>query len=248
MAILVFEHCDLSGVRRLGATLRDYGHRLDIRRMHRGDTLPHDLDDVQGVIACGGPHSANDTEPAWLVGEMDLLREAHAAGLPVVGICLGCQLLARALGGEVGPLDGGIEFGWHDVRLTDVGKDDPLHAGIPWTSPQFQYHRDAVTTPPPGARVLSRSARCGVQAWAHGLNAYGFQYHPEYDDETIATIMRTEPEVVAEAGLEIARLGADTERLYPTFARLGDRLFEAIALLLMPVDRRYKGLVKDLHH
>lgn len=251
MSILIFEHSDSTGAERLGQTLRDYGHRLRIVRVHEGDQVPADLDNVDGIISCGGPQAAYDDSIEWLSPQMQLMRQAREIDMPIVGLCLGCQILARALGGNVEKMPnggGGIEFGWHEVKLNPVGREDVIHTGIAWSSIQFQHHRDHVSKLPAGARTLSSSDRCKVQAWALGLRTYGFQYHPEITIDTIETWMREEPEALEEAGVTPNQLRAQTEQYFPAFERLSERLFESIALFLMPVDRRYQGLVKDLHY
>lgn len=247
MSILVLEHSPSTGALHLGATLRDYGHRLRTIALHEGDPLPPDLDDVDGVVTTGGPQSALK-EHSWLEPEMDLLRRADAAALPVIGVCLGSQILARALGGELGPTEGGVELGWHEVSLTPVGAEDVLYAGIAWRSPQFHWHREQVAKTPPGARVLASSKRCPVQAWGRGLRTCAFQYHPEIDPETIERWVSQDPKALQEAGTSLEQLRHDTQRYYPEYERLRQRLFQSIALCLLPADQRAEGLVKDLHH
>lgn len=247
MAILVFEHSDRSGVGRFGHALRNYGHKLRIVRLHLNEPIPVDLDDVDGVVSCGGPDSANDDSLPWIERELELLRTAAEADMPVVGLCLGSQLLARALGGDVGVMDQ-PEVGWHEVRLSPVGREDPIYAGVAWNSRQAHWHHDHVLSPPAGARVLASSSSCKVQAWARGLRCYAFQYHPEIDQNGIDAFAADDPQALQQSGLTLEELRKQTQKHYPTFARLADRLFESIALLLMPVDRRYRGLVKDLHH
>ncbi len=248
MAILVFEHTTRTGIQRLGRTLSHYGHRLRLVRRHLNDPIPADLDDIDGIVSCGGPQSANDDSLPWLEPEMALMRQAHEREMPVVGLCLGSQILARALGGEVDTMSDGPEVGWHEVALTPVGREDPIHAGIPWRSIQAHFHYDCVTELPPGAKLLASSDCCKVQAWTAGLRTYAFQYHPEIDFETMDSVAEDDPELLSKTGIAREQLRQETDAHYPAFERLTNRLFENIALLLMPVDRRYRGLVKDLHH
>lgn len=247
MAILVFKHSELTGIERLGETLRDYGHPFREVALHEGDPVPPDLDDVSAIISCGGPQSVHRDPPDWLQAEMALIRSAADRAIPVLGLCLGCQILAKALGGEVGPLEEPMELGWHEVQLNHLGREDPLFAGQPWTSMQIQWHGDQVTKLPDGARVLATSPR-GVQAWASGLRSYGLQYHPEASAQTLHAWALDEPDQVERAGLTIDELESQSQLHYPNFQRLSQRLFESIALCLIPVDRRYAGVAKDLHH
>ena len=209
MAIVILEHGPSTGAMRLAAALRDYGHRIRVIELHAGATVPADLDDTDGIVATGGNCSADDTEP-WLAPEMELPARADAAQLPVIGICLGSQVLARALGGEVGKMDGGIELGWHEVALTPVGAEDPLFAGIAWTSMQFHWHQDEVTKMPDGARVLATSQRCQAQAWARGLRTYGFQYHPEVYADTPEAWAARHPDALLKAGSTLAAVKTRT--------------------------------------
>lgn len=247
MAILVFEHSGESGSDRLGEILRDNGHRLRVLQLHEGDPVPGDLDDVDAIVATGGPQAAFDDSHAYFAPEMALMKQANAVGMPIVGLCLGSQLLARALGGTVEKNPAGIELGWHEVKLTPVGREDPLYAGIGWTTMQMHYHSDHVSALPPGARLLASSQKTKTQSWALGLRTYGFQFHPEASLQTIEG-WTNDTDALRQAGLTSETLRSQTKQNYAAFERVTNRLFEQIALLLMPVDRRYQGLVKDLHY
>lgn len=246
MAIVIVEHSPHFGAGILARTLRDFGHRIRVIRADRGEALPADLDGVTGVVSCGGPQSAYDKEP-WLALEMSLLRDAHGAGLPVVGLCLGCQLLAQALGGDV-KRSKTPEVGWFDIKLSPVGREDPLLTGIAWDSQQFCWHHDEVATLPPGARVLASSDRCKVHGFGVGLTSYGFQYHFEWNREIILKEVGLFESEVRSEGFDPALVRAATEKHADTSERLARRLSESIALFLMPVDRVNRGVARDLHH
>lgn len=246
MSIVIVEHSPNFGAGILARVLRGFGARLRIIGVDRGEPLPTDLDGVTGIVSCGGPQSAYDREP-WLAQEMALLRDAHGAGVPVVGLCLGAQLLAQALGGDVqkSPTP---ELGWFDVRLSPIGREDPVLAGVPWTSKQFCWHFDQVVTPPPEARILASSERCKVQAYSVGLTSYAFQFHFEWDRAIVFKELDLFPDEVRTAGGSPDAVRADTSTHGPVSERLAERLSERIALCLMPVDRVNRGVTRDLHH
>jgi len=248
MSILVLEHSANVNSGRLGRVLRDHGHRLEVIRLHDGEAVPSDVDDIDGIVSCGGEPCAMDDSLPWLASEMSLLRQAHAAGLPIVGICLGSQVVARALGGSVERMTGGIELGWRSVRLTPAGTNDIVHSGVAWRSTQFHWHRDYVARVPAGAVPLASSELCPLQAWSVGHRVYAVQYHPEVDRAMIERWIETSPEDLREADVTPDALLEQTDRFLPSMARIAERLFEAIALLVMPVDRRFAGVTKDLHH
>jgi GMP synthase-like glutamine amidotransferase len=248
MAMLILHHSRLVGADRLAEKLRDHGQQLRFVNLHAGDPVPDDLIDVDGIVTCGGAGNVNDDAHPWLEQEMALLRAAHEAELPVIGLCLGSQIMTRAFGGEVAPLDGGIELGWHPVRLTPIGREDPLYAGAPWTSMQAHWHRYYASKTPPGAKVLAKSDRCPVQAWSLGVRTYAFQYHPEIRSQRLEEWHADDPKDLEEAGMTIDALRQQTKQHYPSFERVTDRFFERIVLLLAAPDRRTAGVVKDLHH
>lgn len=246
MSIVILEHSPNFGAGILARGLRTLGSRLRIIRVDRGEALPPDLDGITGLVSCGGPQSAYGNEP-WLAAEMSLIRDAHGAGVPVVGLCLGAQLLAQALGGEV-KKSATPELGWFNVSLSPVGREDPVLAGIPWTSTQFCWHFDEIVTAPPEARILASSERCRVQAFAVGLFSYGFQYHFEWDRAIILKEVDEYGDEVRSAGASPEAIRSGVDQHAAVAERLAERLTERIALCLMPVDRVNRGIVRDLHH
>lgn len=238
--LLVLQHSDSSPLGTIGPILVDHAMKISTVRLDRNEPLPPDLDDVDAIISLGGPQCANDANPV-LEREMGLLRAAHARALPVLGLCLGAQLLAKALGGEVAKLSR-PEIGWHEVTLTPVGREDPLFSGIAWTSSQFHWHADGVSKLPPGARALASSKGCAVQAFGVGLRSYGIQYHPEVTEATIQRWLREGPEQLAPAATSSMEILEGTRRGGSDMARLAQRLVTNWALFVAPNDRRYRGV------
>lgn len=236
MSILIIEHSKLTGPDRLGQRLQRDGRKHHVVRIYLGEELPPDLDEIDGIIACGGPQAPDCTEP-WVKQELNLLREADAKQLPILGICFGSQLLAIALGGEVARLDQ-PEIGWHDVTLTPAGRDEVLFAGQPWCGPQLHWHQWYVSTLPENAIVLATSEKCNVQAWRLGVFTYAIQFHPECSRETITNWIADDAERLKEIGVTSASLESETNIQFEDYERLSDRFFDAISHLLLPMHTR----------
>jgi GMP synthase-like glutamine amidotransferase len=248
MPTIIIQHSAVSPPGRVLDVLRSYGHSIQVLRTDAEGSIPANLDNVDAIVTCGGVLSARNTEPNEILeAECVFLASAHAAGIPIMGLCLGAQLLARALGGTVELLKGGPEVGFHEVAQTPDGREDPLFKGIPWWTPQFQWHEDEVTELPPDARLLASSKRTKVQAFAVGTSSYGVQYHPEYTKELVLGHWE-QHDPFTEAGGGRDELARQTEREYEEFARHADRFFESVALFLMPVDRMSKGIAHDIEH
>jgi len=135
-------------------------------------------------------------------------------------------------------MDKGPRLGWESVGLTPDGREDPLHKGQPWQAMQFHWNRDTIDELPAGARVLSRGDRGDVQGWRLGVRSYGVQHHPEIESDQVGAWAEDDAQLVRETGLDLVGLHAETQRHFAEFARLSDRFFETIAMLLMPLDRR----------
>ncbi|MFM7809507.1 MAG: type 1 glutamine amidotransferase [Planctomycetota bacterium] len=247
MAIVIFEHSADCPADLLIDTFRGLGQKLRVVKLHAGQPLPADLDDTHGVVSLGGPQTVHEMNAPWMQGEMGLLRDAHGAGIPVLGLCLGAQLLAAALGGETGRMPA-AEVGWKDIALTPQGREDALFAGQPWKGPQFCWHSDHVSKLPDGATLLASSASCKVQAFSMGLRTYGVQYHPEWNAATVKRELEQGAAQVKAAGESLEGQLALTAQHAAASERLARRFFESCSLLLMPADRLNKGIVKDLHH
>lgn len=186
--ILVVEHDRECPPAWLGDWLEEAGCRLDVRRPYAGDPLPepggHDGHD--GVLVLGGPMGANDdAEHAWLGPVKQLLRCSRADGLPTLGICLGHQLLAAALGGEVGRNPRGQQVGLLDVGWTAAAHEDPLFGPLATPRRGVHWNDDVVTRLPDGAVVLAATPQGEVQAARYGPSTWGVQLHPEVGVEVL---------------------------------------------------------------
>lgn len=150
---------------------------------YRGEPLPQ-IDTLPALLVLGGAMGANDdrTHP-FLTGLKQLIRQVVAAGIPYLGICLGGQLLAAALGGKV-VANRWEEIGHFSVALTDEGRRDALFAGITSDFPAFQWHHDSFDIPAGGV-LLAASAACPHEAFRVGDSAWGVQFHPEVTEELI---------------------------------------------------------------
>lgn len=240
MAIVVFQHGEHVGPGRFGATFRDHGFSLDVRRLDLppasgGSSVPEDYDNVDGVLALGGEQNVGDPLP-WLDQEADYLRGAHEREIPVIGICLGAQLIAHGLGGTVAPMPT-PEVGFHTVSLNPVGQVDPLLGGIAWDSPQFCSHGREITALPNGAVLLASSAACRVQCFRVGLRTFAVQYHPECDRGMIDRFC-SGCSLMPRVGLTQADISAQADRHGEIFSRLADRLCVNLVTLLFPASRR----------
>jgi len=235
MPIIVFQHSELCRPGRLGVTFRDHALKLDIRRLDQGDDVPVDYDDVQGVISLGGPQNV-DQNHRYLEREMEYLAGAHARGLPVIGVCLGCQLIAKALGGQVQkmPEGRGPEMGFTDVSILPAGQTDTILAGVSWNSPQLQSHWYEVTDLPPGATLLASSEKCKVQAFKAGMRTYAFQWHLECDKEHARQLVAENEADMHRVGLSRETWPRQLEANYERYARLNDRICLNLATCLVP--------------
>jgi GMP synthase-like glutamine amidotransferase len=176
MRVLVFRHVPFESGGRLHDVLEPRGVSLEYVDLFRDGAQIPDLAAAAGLIFMGGPMSANDDLP-YLRREMDIIRYAAGEGRPVLGICLGAQLIARAAGARVFP-NARKEIGWFDVHLTEAGRADALFASLEPSETVFHWHGETFDLPR-GAAWLAYSDNCRHQAFRLGRAVYGLQYHLE---------------------------------------------------------------------
>jgi GMP synthase (glutamine-hydrolysing) len=173
----VIRHVEIEDLGYLGEALEQNGVRFEYLDADALTGTEQHADAV-GLIVLGGPMGAYETDGyPYLTHEIELIRHHIEQRRPVLGICLGAQLLAAAAGARVYPGVQGKEIGWAPVQLTEIGIGDPLWAGFSRSFNTFHWHGDTFDTPP-GAEVLARTDRY-VQSFRLGSHAYGVQFHPE---------------------------------------------------------------------
>lgn len=247
MAILILEHDDLDSSQRLGETLRDHGHNLEVVRLHKGGTLPPDLDNIDGLISMGGPQDTDEQDKHdWMPGEIALIKQAHDTNIPVLGVCLGSQLIAVALGGEVSRMDT-PELGMANLTLSFFGSTDPILTGIPWNAIQMHAHGCEVSKTPPGGTPipLASSAGCKAQAFKVGMTTYAFQYHFEWDKQRCMDIIEHNGQWAQRMGTTTEALKQGVEEHFDLYRHLGDRLCKTIADRLFPLDKRLPPTLEE---
>lgn len=219
MRVIVLKHHEIDDAGFIGAAFEARGATLDVHLFPDGGPLP-DLDGADHVIVLGAVWSVYDREKIghWIDTELDWLRAADAAGVPVLGICFGAQALAAALGGRVEPAPR-PEVGW-----TMIEPAGPVHdgSGAIEPGPWLEFHNDQCIAPPQ-ATVLAWNEVC-VQAFAVGRHL-AVQFHPEVDGPQVRRWLDDGgAEAARQAGQEPAELAAQTVALEPEASQRADRL------------------------
>ena len=174
-------------------------------QVHRDEPLPNVGGDIAGVLVTGSPAMVSHRLP-WSERTAGWLADAHQAGLPMLGVCYGHQLIAHALGGEVGPNPAGRRIGTRELTVCEP--DDPLLGSLPdQHPPRVQVtHSEAVLSLPPGTRVIAHAQGDPHHALHFGGNSWGLQFHPEFDRAIMqAYLVERREDIVAE-GLDYGAL------------------------------------------
>lgn len=178
MRLLILQHCPVTPIGLVGERATERGAELVTLFPHDGDRVPETIADFDGLIVLGGPmHAADDARYPAFAPILSLIRECARTSVPVLGLCLGAQLIARAFGQRVYRF-GGLEVGYPTIHLTPAGQGDPLFHGIDPEQRVMQMHEDSFDLPQE-AVLLMRNDACENQAFRIGTSIYGIQAHPE---------------------------------------------------------------------
>ena len=182
MHVLVFRHVPFEGAGLIHSAMARRGIQIRYVDLYRGGAVP-EIAEAAGLIFMGGPMSVNDPLP-FVAQEMNLVRAAIAHSQPVMGICLGSQLIAKALGASV-HRNPSKEIGWFDVHFTGAAESDPLFRGVSSRETVFHWHGETFDLPA-GAVRLAYSDVCANQAVRFAPAVYGLQFHLEVTPGMIA--------------------------------------------------------------
>jgi GMP synthase (glutamine-hydrolysing) len=206
---VAIRHVHFEDLGAFAGPIRDAGYAIEFRDIGTDELGTGNALDPELVIVLGGPIGAyeEDNYP-FLVQELTLLEKRLATARPTLGICLGAQLMARALGARVYPCQA-KEIGWAPVSLTGAGRAGPLRHLQ--TGPVLHWHGDTFTLPE-GAVLLASTETCENQAFSFGSNALALQFHPEAERKAFDRWLIGHAVEIAGAKLSVAELRADAER------------------------------------
>jgi len=228
---LVVQHVAVEGTGRIAGALAAAGVATDTIRVYEGETVPRELTGAHGLVVMGGPMGVYEAHRyPHLNDERALIARAVAEGVPVLGVCLGSQLLAAALGAEVRP-SGRQEIGWLPVELRAAAARDPLFAGVPETFAPLHWHGDVFDLPP-GAESLASSALTAHQVFRAGDRAWGVLFHLEVDAAQVAAMAQTFSSDLVSAGIDAAALVAESHGAAAAVGGIADTVFGRFATLV----------------
>ena len=236
MRILALQHEHDSGLDALEAPMRAAGADIEIWFSSETAAPQLPLEAYDGLIVLGG--IANPDEAAqvpWLTLERSMIEATVRREVPVLGICLGGQLLAQATGGEAFRATDGPGIGWFPIRATEDQTEDELFGDLPESFHAFEWHHYCFT-PPADATLIYNTPRFN-QAFRYGRNAWGTQFHFEADPRTVEEWIDTARDEAITHGVDVANLRATTAQYGPEQVELCHR----IALRFVEVVGRYAG-------
>ncbi len=221
MKALVLMHVESEGPGTLGTFLEGNGVEIEIAKLYAGDPVPSEIDRFHAVISMGGPMNVYEEDRyPFLKYETEFLKKVIDANIPVMGVCLGAQMIAKACGEKVyrAPEE---EVGWCEISLTEHARDDLLFKNLPQTLTIFQWHGDTFDIPH-GGILLARSEVCENQAFKY-KNAYGLQFHVEVTEEMLAEWFEDSEqknEILAKYHSLKTELNKNAEKIYRGFLEL----------------------------
>lgn len=222
--ILVLQHHPAENLGAIADALEAAALAWQYVRIYDGAPIPKDLRGAGGLIVMGGAESVYQLDRyPYLRDEIALIEAALKADKPVLGVCLGSQLLAAALGAEV-RRGAEREIGWFPVRPSDAASEDRLLRGLPREFVAAHWHSDVFDLPR-GAVALAASDRTAVQAYRYGEKAYGLLFHAEMTQEILGALVAEFGEGLKRVGIDGGAILTDAARHLPALDRIGATIF-----------------------
>ncbi len=218
MRAVCLQHVPFEGLGAFAASLTKRGVSVAHRLVPK-DGLPKDAGEL--LIVMGGPMSVNDPD-TWITEEAEFIRSALLAGKPVVGVCLGSQFMAKALGATIRP-GKALEIGMTPVRLTDAGKNDPVFGAGPEAFDVFEWHGEVFDLPE-DCVALAESEVAPLQAFRYGTRAYGLLFHLEMEESGIDSLCRECAPDLMKARLTAQHVTSAALPRLPPLHKTADRL------------------------
>ena len=229
--VLVLQHALCETLGTITSALESVGIAAKSVRTFAGEPVPAALDGAAGLIVMGGPMGVYDySRYPFLREEMRLIERALKAAQPVLGVCLGSQLLAAVLGASVTP-GKGKEIGWYPVTLTASVADDLLWMDIDSPFTAFHWHGDVFDLPR-SAVSLASSALTVCQGFRYRYNAYGLLFHLEMTERIVQEMVQTFSDELREAQVDGAAIVASALSYLPSLHRIGEVVFRRWATLV----------------
>ncbi len=231
--VLAFRNAELESLGTIEDAFRAAGVPWTYIDLYDGLPRTFDHGQLAGIVVLGGLMNVDETDKyPYLAAELDYIRAALDAELPILAVCLGAQLVAKALGAKVSSMPT-KEIGWYPLHVTDAAADDPLFAHFGPGETVFQWHGDTFELPA-GAVQLAESPLCRQQAFRYGDSAYGLQFHMEVTAEMVDEWL-AEPAGCAELAeldyIDPEEIGRRKATELPGMHALGERLFGRFAEL-----------------
>jgi GMP synthase (glutamine-hydrolysing) len=242
--LLVLQHVAHELLGTLNPLLKSAGFRIRYVNFARHPDAQPSLDGYAGLIVLGGPMSVNDSN--WLphlVTELNLIEDAMRREVPVLGICLGAQLIAKTLGAAVYRIPE-KEIGWYDVSPTDQASNDPLLMPLQKTEKIFHWHGETFDLPK-STRHLAFSSLCVNQAFRYGAKVYGLQFHMEVDAPMIhrwLKVPENQKEISTLRGAtHIEQIYDETPQHMPRLGEISENVFSAF-VNLFGIEKKFRRL------
>lgn len=251
---VILQQVEHEGPGRIVPVFRDFGIPIDVRHLYKGDEVPTDLDEIRLLVVLGGPMGVRDIggeRYPFLAKEVQTIARMIAFDRPVLGICLGAQLIAHAAGAKVYPnaKPGATpeeaptpmpELGWGPVSFPFPGGTEPIVMGLMDGAMMFHWHFDtfdlpklpapANPAPPPapppqtGNSLISSTRSCKNQAFRFRTRIFGFQYHFEMTQDGIEKMLEHGQADLRQTGVSVDQIRQDTQQHYSRHERLGNRV------------------------